>query len=120
MVHVNPGELEPEDCDYWWSQEHDRRFFTFIDQYREGSQPEFFMQQSAAPRVRICAICSCTAFHGLTPMSVWNVLPILHRGISVLYIQSGIQVSLVRSLLDKNLKSDSGWPMPAVAVGCCR
>lgn len=56
-MHVNPGEPEPQDCDYWWSQEHDRRFFTFIDQYRDGSQPEFVTQQSAAPRVRISTIC---------------------------------------------------------------
>lgn len=56
MVHVNPGEPEPEDCDYWWSQEHDRRFFTFIDQYCGGKQPKSLKQLSAAPRVRTCTV----------------------------------------------------------------
>lgn len=53
MVHVNPGEYEPEDCDYWWSQEHDRRFFTFVDKYRDGRQPEFVKHLSSGHRVRL-------------------------------------------------------------------
>lgn len=56
VVHVNPGEPEPEDCDYWWSQEHDRRFFTFIDQYCGGKQPKSLKQLSNAPRVRTCTV----------------------------------------------------------------
>lgn len=53
VVHVLPGESEPDDCDYWWSQEHDRRFFTFIDKYPEGSQPDFVNHLSAGHRVRL-------------------------------------------------------------------
>lgn len=53
VVHVCPGKPEPEDCDYWWSLEHDRRFFTFIDKYPEGSQPEFVDHLSAGHRVRL-------------------------------------------------------------------
>ena len=53
VVHVHPGQPEPEDCDYWWSQEHDRRFFTFIDKYPEGSQPDFVNHLSAGHRVRL-------------------------------------------------------------------
>ena len=60
MVHVHPGESEPEDCDYWWSQEHDRRFFTFIDKYPEGSQPEFVNHLSAAHRVRLHTLLACS------------------------------------------------------------
>lgn len=53
VVHVLPGESEPDDCDYWWSQEHDRRFFTFIDKYPGGSQPDFVNHLSAGHRVRL-------------------------------------------------------------------
>ena len=53
--HVCPGNSEPEQCDYWWSQEHDRRFMTFIDKYPEGSQPEFLPHLAAPYRVRAVA-----------------------------------------------------------------
>lgn len=56
MVHVNPGDSEPEDCDYWWSQEHDRRFFTFIDKYQDGCQPEFVKHLSSGHRVRLLVL----------------------------------------------------------------
>lgn len=41
--HIRPGSKPPTDADFWWDQEHDRRFFSFIDKFPEGltrSQPQ--------------------------------------------------------------------------------
>lgn len=52
MRHVFPGSADPGDCDYWWDQEHDNRFFTFIDKYPAGRGPSALEQPRAGPRVR--------------------------------------------------------------------
>ena len=37
VVHIVPGSEPPVNVDYWWEQEHDRRFYTFMDNFPAGS-----------------------------------------------------------------------------------
>lgn len=49
--HVTPGSADPGDCDYWWDQEHDNCFFTFIDKYPAGTGPSALTHPHEGPRV---------------------------------------------------------------------
>lgn len=51
MKHARPGFSDPCGSDYWWNQEHDRRFYTFIDKYPVGSEPEVKAKDNKMPRV---------------------------------------------------------------------
>ena len=54
VKHVAPGCTDPGNCDYWYSQEHDRRFFTFIDRYPEGCSPIAANNATGLPQVSLC------------------------------------------------------------------
>ena len=49
--HIRPGSTPPTEVDFWWDQEHDRRFFTFIDKFPEGSTRSHPQAKCLAPRV---------------------------------------------------------------------
>lgn len=58
--HIVPGSPPPTDVDYWWEQEHDRRFYTFVDNYPAGSARQSH-HTAAQPRVCNPALCSYLA-----------------------------------------------------------
>lgn len=51
LQHIVPGSEEPPHADYWWDQEHDRKFFTFVDKYPEGTARPQPQTDSQTPRV---------------------------------------------------------------------
>ena len=51
VKHIVPGSEPPTDVDYWWEQQHDRRFYTFVDEYPAGSARQS-QRTSPQPRVR--------------------------------------------------------------------
>lgn len=61
VKHVPPGCTDPGNCDYWFNQEHDRRFFTFIDRYPEGCSPAAASTGTHLPRVlnAVDLYCGC-------------------------------------------------------------
>jgi len=51
VKHIVPGSDPLTDVDYWWEQQHDRRFYTFVDEYPAGSARQS-QRTSTQPRVR--------------------------------------------------------------------
>lgn len=54
VQHVKPGGVPPteEECDFWYDQEHDRRFLTFTDSLTEPPASKEHYKEYAGPRVR--------------------------------------------------------------------
>ena len=57
MQHIQPGSEAPEECDYWFDQEHDRSFMTFVDAYPgHGATAPLAHKPKDGPRVRIAML----------------------------------------------------------------
>ncbi|KAL0043430.1 hypothetical protein WJX79_004501 [Trebouxia sp. C0005] len=54
VKHIVPGSVPPTDVDYWWEQQHDRRFYTFVDEYPTGCARQS-QRTSPQPRTLRCA-----------------------------------------------------------------
>ncbi|DBB18710.1 TPA: hypothetical protein ACH3X3_000316 [Trebouxia sp. C0006] len=54
VKHIVPGSKPPTGVDYWWEQQHDRRFYTFVDEYPAGSARQS-QRTSPQPRTLRCA-----------------------------------------------------------------
>ena len=53
IVHRTPGGPIPEDCDFYWSMEHDQRYNTFVDSFTEEPPTKAQFAKAKGPRVSI-------------------------------------------------------------------
>ena len=67
--HIVPGSPPPTDVDYWWEQEHDRRFYTFVDNYPAGSARQ---SHHTAAQPRVCNPALCSSFASVHLCICWR------------------------------------------------